>query len=391
MSTLTPAQQAGYHAGCALRHIARAAQAIFEYRSVRVGLLVISAIAGLLFSGCSTAGVPVAPASVAVVAPIDTQAAALREATEAAAKVQADRDSKLAASSEVIVRQNEAAPESPQKPVIAAEAGLLQRILGVTPSAEDRATAAERETLMLSGKLSQASQLYQDANKRADALNAQIAAANAQREMAFDQLTEAIAGAKRDLAAQQTRHDTDMVALKAKYQSEVDAARNEIMRQQVAWFNRIGAGCEGLAIAAVGLAFFFGGFMALRKVATVSAFLGVAGLLCFGLAQIIGLPWFKWACLGSVAVIVVWVGIWIYRHYQQGDLKQEAETRLGKVTATLSAVVPVLDDAYDNADETVRGLLDKTIFSRLSDVMKSIPEAKTIIHETRAASVTPAS
>lgn len=350
----------------------------------KLAFLMPCVVVGLMLSGCEPHGVPVAPASVTVLAPINEQAEALRVAAEQAAKVQADRDSKLGASAEVIARQNEQSPPSPQKPVIAAEAGLLQRILGVAPSPEDRASAAERETLMLSGKLSQASQLYQDASKRADELNAQIAAAFAQRDMAMSQLSSAIEGAKRDLAAQQAKHDADMVALKAEYQKQIEAARNEVMRQQVAWFNRIGAGCEALGIAAVGLAFFFGGLLALRKVAPVSAFLGVAGLLCFGLAQIIGLPWFKWACLGSVAVVVAWVGVWLYRHYKQGDLKQEADVRLGKVTATLGAVVPVLDQAYENADQTVRDLLDKTIFNRLSDVMKSIPEAKATIHEIRS-------
>ena len=339
---------------------------------------------GLMLSGCEPHGVPVAPASVTVLTPINDQAEALRVAAKQAAQAQAARDSKLGASAEVIARQNEQAPASPQKPVIAAEAGLLQRILGVAPSPEDRASAAERETLMLSGKLSQASQLYQDASKRADELNAQIAAAFAQRDMAMSQLSSAIEGAKHDLATQQAKHDADMVALKAEYQKQIEAAHNEVMRQQVAWFNRIGAGCEALAIAAIGLAFFFGGLLALRKVAPVSAFLSVSGLLCFGLAQIIGLPWFKWACLGSVAIVVAWVGVWLYRHYKQGDLKQEADARLGKVTATLGAVVPVLDQAYENADQTVRDLLDKTIFNRLSDVMKSIPEAKATIHEIRA-------
>jgi hypothetical protein len=66
VSTLTPAQQAAYHAGCAGKHFARAVLALFEYSSVRVGLLVVAAILGFLLSGCSTNVVSVAPAAIAI-------------------------------------------------------------------------------------------------------------------------------------------------------------------------------------------------------------------------------------------------------------------------------------------------------------------------------------
>lgn len=311
----------------------------------------------LLLASCKTQQPVTPPANPTVLAPVVVAVDEAAQAAAAVAKAQAERDSKLAASMEVVDRQNKAAPKSPQQIIIEAEITFSLRLLGsVAVSPEDRAAAAERETLFAQGRADEARKLYADASAKADALNSQIAAANAQRDAALARASEEITKAAQALAAQQAQHLADMKAKDAAHKNALDALRNEmnnqVMRDQVAWFNRIGAGCEGAAILIVGLCFAFGGLVALRKFGPIALFLGVAGLLCFGLAQIVGLWWFKWAVLSAVLVAVVWVGVFLYRHYRQGDLKAEVDARAAKIKGVLGDVVGGVEDVRKALKET---------------------------------------
>ena len=107
--------------------------------------------------------------------------------------------------------------------------------------------------------------------------------------------------------------------------------------------NRCGAACEAAAILLIGIGFFFGGLATLRQLGPIALFLGFCGLCCFGLAQILGLWWFKWAILAIVVIVAVWVAVWLYRHYKQGNLKAEVDARAAKVTTVLGDVIGGVD------------------------------------------------
>jgi small-conductance mechanosensitive channel len=339
MEHLTPGQQAYYHAGCAMRHLANAGAAFSrssELRAWAIGFLCAALLVGLC--GCNAAPVT-PPADPAVVQPIADAAEAARIAAEEAAKAHAAKESKLSASAEVIARQNEQAPDSPQKPVIAAEVALIQQTLAVTPSAEDRAAAAERETLMLAGRLEEARAKYHEASSAADKLNAAIATANAQRDAAQAELAAAIADASAKLTAQQAQHERDMAAKDAAWQRRLDDAKAAIRNGQVAKLNWFGFGCQGAAVLCIGLGFAFGGLPALRRLGPVALFVSFCGLAAFALARVIGHPWFMPIMLSLLGIVAVWVAVWLHRHYRLGDLKREIDTRAGKVNAVLGDVV----------------------------------------------------
>jgi len=79
---------------------------------------------------------------------------------------------------------------------------------------------------------------------------------------------------------------------------------------------------------------------------------------------------------------VLWFAVWAYRHQRRGDLAQELAVRTGKVAAVAKTAVPVLDAAYEEADESVRAWLDAHVFDRLSSAMGK--EEKAAVHEVRA-------
>ena len=79
---------------------------------------------------------------------------------------------------------------------------------------------------------------------------------------------------------------------------------------------------------------------------------------------------------------MLWFAVWAYRHQRRGDLAQELAARTGKVAAVARTAVPVLDAAYDEADEAVKAWLDEHVFARLSSAMDR--EAKATVHEVRA-------
>ena len=112
---------------------------------------------------------------------------------------------------------------------------------------------------------------------------------------------------------------------------------------------------------------------------------GFASLACFGLAQIVGQQWFKWAILGLFVVllgIAVW---WAYRKYQDGRLMEATRSKTEKLSRVVANVVPVLDRAYEDADDALKQVLDAKIFSKLSTAMDKAD--KVVVHEVRAEAV----
>ena len=148
--------------------------------------------------------------------------------------------------------------------------------------------------------------------------------------------------------------------------------------------NWAAVGCSALAVLSFGLAAAFGGLASLRLVGPFSAILGLGALVCFGLAQVVGQWWFKWATVAGTLAVLGLCAWWVLKKQKEGTLKQKLEDRAASLQGLLTQVVPVLDKAYEHAEASGKELLDKTIFQPLSSTMNR--EEKALVHNLRAQS-----
>lgn len=267
------------------------------------------------------------------------------------------------------------APNIEAAPVAVNELTVAQgRLSDITPDPQEQAAAAERRALVEAGRAEEARQnalAAAEAGRRDAALIVELRATAARLAAERDKLTA-------ELIAQAERN---RIANEAALSKARDEARNGVLRSQVAWLNRIGFGCMAVAIGSLGIGLAIGGVAAIRRVGPLAVVSGVGALLCFGTAQIVGAPWFLWAVGGVLIVLVTWFAVWAWKHQKRGDLAAELATRTGKVAAVAKAAVPVLDDAYEQADEATRRWLDAHVFDRLSYAMSR--DEKATVHEIR--------
>lgn len=301
----------------------------------------------VVLTGCNSTRPPAPP-------PADVPSA---PALDAAAR---DQQSKAAAAVAAATTANEQNPPGAPQAAVRGELTVAAAHLPA-PSDEDRAAALTRANLALSGQLASAQQQWTAATAAADTLRARIAelerTVQAERETAARELARRLSEAE-----ERTRH--------------------QVRQAQVAALNRWGAYLTGASLLALGLAAVFGSFAGLRTVGPLAALAFLGGLACFGIAQIVGQPWFMWAVLATVALGFGLCAWWVVAKYRAGVLAEKLAARADKLNGALRAVVPVLDQAYDEADATVRDLLDRTIFSRLSAAMDR--QQKQTVHEIRA-------
>lgn len=190
------------------------------------------------------------------------------------------------------------------------------------------------------------------------------AAAAAALQRQFDEMTAKITQAQADAAAAE------------------DRARNAVLRDQVTLLNRIAVALGALAVLSLGISAFFGGLGIIRQVAPFAAICGLGSLVSFGLAQIVGHEWFMRSILAVVFLFIAVCGWWIWQKHKAGTLAASVTKKAEKLKTTLGDIVPVLDEAFEQADEATRAALDKLIFQRLSGKMDR--EEKKLIHEVRA-------
>jgi len=105
--------------------------------------------------------------------------------------------------------------------------------------------------------------------------------------------------------------------------------------------------------------------------------LAALGLGAFVLAEVISSQWFQIGCLVLIAGAVAYLTYWVIDRHKQGRLQQAIEKR----AALLREIVPVLDEAYENASDDVKRLLDRNLFNRFSDRFDDAAKAE--IHEMR--------
>ena len=232
------------------------------------------------------------------------------------------------------------------------------------------AAAKDRELLVEQGKTIEARAAYEKAAGGAKQQAADLATAQTETKEAHTE---------RD-ATRQHEIDTvnDYKALITKnqtyYNQRLKEADDETMKMQVRALDTAAVAC----LVLFGLGLGFGGAVGLKFTWPF----GVIAALCFGLAQLISQWWFMYACGAAVLIGMGCVGWWAWRHYKLGDLKAQAEAKANTLNNVLGQVVPVLDNAYDNAKEDEKKVLDHVIFEPLSQSMNR--DEKTLIHQVRA-------
>jgi len=274
------------------------------------------------------------------------------------------------------------APNIEAAPVAVNELTVAQgRLSDITPDPQEQAAAAERRALVEAGRAEEARQnalAAAEAGRRDAALIVELRATAARLAAERDKLTaELIAQAERNRIENQKAIDAALAAA-SKAQ---DQQRRAMLHDQAAKLTWIGIGCISAAISIAVLVGFFGSILVLRRVGLYLLALAVVGFLFLGAAQIIAQPWFMWACAGVILVGCIWFGVWAWRHQKRGDLASELAARTAKVAAVAKTAVPVLDAAYEQADEATRRWLDAKIFDRLSSLMNR--DEKATVHEIR--------
>lgn len=223
-----------------------------------------------------------------------------------------------------------------------------------------------------------------DDNKR---LRDELAAARAKEAEALRELAQAKADGERERAESAARLQRVLDAQNDRIKKAEDEAKNKVRMAQVDALNKWGAGLAGAGVLALGLAGVFGGIAALRVAGPIALLAILSGMACFGMAQIVGQWWFMWAVLAAVAACAVIVAWWVIKKHKAGLLAEATKAKADKATSLLHSIIPVLDSAYDEVNETAKELLDKTVFSRLSSVMDKDQKAE--VHKIRADATKP--
>lgn len=108
----------------------------------------------------------------------------------------------------------------------------------------------------------------------------------------------------------------------------------------------------------------------------------LAGIISLGLAQLISQPWFMPAVGGLTVLALVGFGIAAWQSYKKHTLEADAVATTQKLKETLGVLVPAIDSAYDDAEASVKEVLDKTVFSSLSRLMDA--SHKAVVKQVRA-------
>lgn len=340
--------------------------------------------AAVSLGGCSIIPAP-APSSsasehfTAAAGAADSAAEAASQAATGASIAGAKRIAQVRANIDAAT----SAVDHDEKPVAQGELSVAQgRLSDVAPDPDEQAEADRRRALVLSGKLDQATATYQSAQAQAATQAAEVS--RLQRVVAEKDAAAAVA--RSAAAAERERLLADAAKVRADYEHRLkaasEAARNAVLRDQVRHLNR--AAFIGLTVAALslGLGWGFGGIASLRRVGPIAILAVLGAIGCLGAAQVISKPWFLPALGVFVAASLTAIGIWAYRHFSASDLNKA-------VAQVAKDVRPVLDNAYETADEATRKWLDEHVFEPIGVAMDKSTAAtgvdtKATVHLLRA-------
>ena len=175
------------------------------------------------------------------------------------------------------------------------------------------------------------------------------------------------------------KNDTVNRDITIKSQAEQINKLNELVKKlqdlissRQVWFFNIGGGAL-LALAAAA---------AYCSRIQWAMILGSLGLFCLGIAQLVGLSWFKYAVfgvgiIGFIAIVVALI-IDNNKHKQHVSVDREATDYY----SVLTKMIPVFDNAYENASPEQRKWIEDNILVKLSG--KYNDDDKALIHTIRA-------
>lgn len=214
---------------------------------------------------------------------------------------------------------NEAAPESPQKPLIDADVDVIRQAVASAPAGD---------------------------------------------------LIPIIA-AVQQLAAERNTLHADLTKAK----KELQEAKDSVWQRVQFWTSLAlyGGAVLSLVLAVLRIKAAVSTGLDIVAGAKSAAFLLSLCATLFSIARFVAAWWFPWACGGVVALAVCYVGFLVWK-----------EERAKAAIRTIKPLVRTLDAAYEAAGQSVKDDMDETIFSRLSEEMKSAPGAKAFIHQVRA-------
>jgi len=150
-----------------------------------------------------------------------------------------------------------------------------------------------------------------------------------------------------------------------KLKEQVEAAKNAELRTQARTLRWFGLGA--IAVAAL---------LGYARQIQFAAISGLVGLGSLGLAQLVTQPWFMPAVTGVCAIILVAVGVVIYRSLKQGTLASKAADEAQQIKEALAVIIPVLDDAKSKLGDAFKSNVLDELSKRMDwsekQVIKSI-------------------
>lgn len=321
------------------------------HRLAPIACLMLAVLCG----GCTTTPPQAKPATPAgVQAPDPKPANDAQASSDAAAR---DRLSKLSAN----VNAAATAPNIEASPVAVNELTVAQgRLSDVKPDPVEVAAAAERRALQEAGRAAEARANAEAAadQGRTDAIRIAELQATATAERARADAAVAAYAAQAEKNRIENQRAIDAAVAQAK--RAIHDRDNAVLKDQIAWCNKIGFSALGIAVALLAGAWFFGGgLLGLKKLGPVVGLVGFVGVAALWLARILGNPWFMPVLTFLILSVTTWIAVWMVRHYRQKDLAAEVQARTAKLAAVAKDVVPVLDAAYENGRETVDQLAER--------------------------------
>jgi hypothetical protein len=158
---------------------------------------------------------------------------------------------------------------------------------------------------------------------------------------------------------------------------EIERLHGQVSKLQGSELRWQARGLTGLGIAmalSFGVSVAFGGGLLAAAKTWPLLLIGVGAL---GLAQIVSHPWFMPSMAALLVASLGYVVYYIWDRNSEGRLKSS----LDKKVALLAKIIPVLDEARENATGHFKTILDKNIFSRFSRDFNR--DEKVLVHDVR--------
>jgi hypothetical protein len=320
-------------------------------------------------------------------------ATASKEAGNAVEAGRNDRDSKVLSNIVVASNANESNPEGSPKTVVKEELALARnRMKGVTPDENELVAGANRRLLVEQGKAEEARRAYDDAKNTADKLTAELTRTQEAKKKADQDLELAIQTQKRIQEEYDEKIKQNQIEAKAyldkieqDHKDELARRDSQVLKEQVTWFNRAGAGCITGAVGLAAAAWLVGGIVSIRKAAPIVVGLALLSVCAFSMAQLLGQPWIKWVGISILGAVVIACTVWGVQMAKKNKLESELKEKAESLSTIVHNTVPVLDTAWETVvaqgNKMGQDLLETLVFAPLR--AKNDPEKK-LIKKVRA-------